>query len=144
MIFKYFYPAIICIAFTFHDCYSEGKQYLFLTGLSISFLLRTRGSKLNISKWLPSVNEGFELRFEDVYCNDAFIWTGNDVNCQQRCASDDKCKYFSQWLQTSTYCQTYSSCTTQSTDKNKNCVVKSNGNSCPIKTFEKIGTFLND
>ena len=100
--------------------------------------------KLHISKWLTSGNEGFALRFEDVYCKDATIWKGYDGNCRHRCASDDKCQYFSQWIQTSTWCQTYTSCTTQSTDTHTECAAESNGNLCPIETFEKISTFLND
>ena len=66
------------------------------------------------------------------------------MNCRHRCASDDKCKYFSQWIQTSTWCQTYTSCNTQSTDTSTGCAAESNGNLCPIETFEKISTFLND
>ena len=63
------------------------------------------------------------------------------------CASDDKCKYFSQWTyqreSDSRWCGTYKSCVSQSNDTNGPCL-PDGAKVCPIKTFEKIGNFLND
>ena len=101
-------------------------------------------TETQIYKFKLMVSVDFKLRFEDLRCTDGIIWKGYDVNCRDRCESDDKCKYVSQWLQTSTYCEMFKSCTTQRDDRNKDCAVDSKGNRCPIKTFEKISTSLHD
>ena len=90
---------------------------------------------------------GFVLRFKDKRCDDESIYYGFNESCRDVCASDDKCKYFSQWTyqreSDSRWCGTYKSCVTQSIDDNGPCL-PDGAKVCPIKTFEKIGNFLND
>ena len=92
----------------------------------------------------------FVLRFKDKHCDDNTISDRGSDNCRGICASEDECKYFSQWLDPKVlgltgapWCKTYKSCTNQIPDTNWRCKPE-NADACPIKTFEKIGTFLND
>ena len=89
-------------------------------------------------------NEGFRLLFNDVSCEDDHIHSGSKENCRDLCADDEKGKYYAIWKDDGyNFCETYTSCTKQKPDNNTNCSVPPR-NVCPIKTFVRKGTFLND
>ena len=98
---------------------------------------------------IVSDNVDFVLRFKDKHCDVTPKADHASDNCRHICASDNECKYFSQWadprelgLTGAPWCQTYKSCTNQIPDTNSRCKPE-NADACPLKTFEKIGTFLN-
>ena len=98
---------------------------------------------------IVSDNVDFAFRFKDKRCDDNTIERGFNDTCRHVCESNVECKYYSQWLYQEDsgplWCETYKSCATQSPDPNGVCVPDgANPKVCPIKTFEKIGTFLNN